>query len=190
MRTRATRNQFRVIGGRWRGRKLSFADRPDLRPTPDRVRETLFNWLQPIVGGARCADLFAGTGALGVEALSRGAAGVAFVEKDRQAAATLGDNLAALGASAGQVVRADAFDWLARCTGALDIVFADPPFRSDSLPRLCTLLAERDLLARGGRLYVEFDRARRFAPPPPWETLKSGTAGQVAYALLGRADAV
>lgn len=184
---RAARDQFRIIGGRWRGRKLSFDDRPGLRPTPDRVRETLFNWLAPVIHGARALDLYAGTGALGLEALSRGASEVTLVERDRAAVATIERNASALAGANAKVVCADVTAWLGTCTGPFDVVFADPPFGSDLLPGLCTLLAERDLLTAEGRLYVEYDRGRGFEPPPHWEMLRQKTAGQVGYALLAPA---
>ncbi|MEO1575553.1 MAG: 16S rRNA (guanine(966)-N(2))-methyltransferase RsmD [Pseudomonadota bacterium] len=181
---RAARDQFRIIGGRWRGRKLNFDDRPGLRPTPDRVRETLFNWLAPVIHGARALDLYAGTGALGLEALSRGAAEATLVERDRAAVSALKRNAAALDGSAATVVSADVTAWLGTAVGPFDLVFADPPFGSDLLPGLCTLLAERDLLASGGRLYVEYDRHRGFEPPTSWQTLRHKSAGQVGFALL------
>lgn len=183
MAKRAARDEFRIIGGHWRGRRLSFEDRPGLRPTPDRVRETAFNWLQAVVHGARCLDLFAGTGALGLEALSRGAGEVTLVERDRRACSVLERNAAALQAEV-SVVCADVTPWVERAAGRFDIIFADPPFGSDLLPGLCTLLAERELLAPGGRLYVEYDRARGFEPPAPFEPLREKSAGQVSFALL------
>ena len=122
-------NLLRIIGGEWRSRKLKFADVPGLRPTPDRVRETLFNWLQWHVPGARCLDLFAGSGALGLEALSRGARDVVMVEKHPAAAQALRDNLTLLGARNARLVHDDALRYLGRVTVAFDLIFLDPPFR-------------------------------------------------------------
>ncbi len=121
-------NQLRIIGGRWRGRRLRLCGAPELRPTPDRVRETVFNWLQAPLPGGRCLDLFAGSGALGLEALSRGAAEVVFVERNAAIARRLQDNLALLEAVSGRLERADALIWLRRKPEPFDIVFLDPPF--------------------------------------------------------------
>ena len=120
-------NELRIIGGQWRGRKLRFPDRPSLRPTLGRVRETLFTWLAPNISGTRCLDLFAGSGALGFEALSRGAAEVTFVERDRKAAAAIRSNVELLQARA-TVVCQPAKQYLARTRARFDIVFLDPPF--------------------------------------------------------------
>ncbi|MFK7887518.1 MAG: 16S rRNA (guanine(966)-N(2))-methyltransferase RsmD [Gammaproteobacteria bacterium] len=181
------REQFRIIGGRWRGRKLSFAARPGLRPTPDRVRETLFNWLGTSLHGARCLDLFAGSGSLGLEALSRGAASVNFVDQDRTALRKIEEHVATLGATGAQFM---AGDWRksAEAARGFDLIFADPPFESDYLDQLCTLLASNDGLADGGRLYVEFAQARTFVPTAPWSFIRQRHAGQVGYGLLTRDD--
>jgi 16S rRNA (guanine966-N2)-methyltransferase len=135
--------RLRIVAGNWRSRLLEIADVPGLRPTSARIRETLFNWLAPRLAGARCLDLFAGTGALGLEALSRGAAHCDFVEKSAQAAATLRSNVAALESEAATVHAKDALEFL-RDTDAVkfDIVFLDPPFAADMLPELCRLLDE------------------------------------------------
>ncbi|MEM6640165.1 MAG: 16S rRNA (guanine(966)-N(2))-methyltransferase RsmD [Pseudomonadota bacterium] len=183
MAQRIERNRFRIIGGRWRGKKLDFADRAGLRPTPGRVRETLFNWLAPTLHGARCLDAFAGTGSLGLEALSRGAGSVVFVEQDRVSASSVQAHLAAVGAESATVVHADTSAWLATATGPFDLVFADPPFGSDLLQRLCTLLQERALLAPGGRLYAEYDRRLGFEPAG-WQPVRQKAAGQVGYGLF------
>ncbi|MDD5393986.1 MAG: 16S rRNA (guanine(966)-N(2))-methyltransferase RsmD [Thiothrix sp.] len=148
-------NLLRIIGGEWRSRKLKFADVPGLRPTPDRVRETLFNWLQMQVPGARCLDLFSGSGALGLEALSRGAREVVMVEKHPAAAKALRDNIALLGAQNALLVNDDAFRYLQRETQAFDLIFLDPPFRKGMLePVLETLLAKQ-LLKPEGMVYLE-----------------------------------
>src|SRR5512134_933490 len=121
-------NQLRIIGGRWRSRRLRFPPLPGLRPTPDRVRETLFNWLTPVIAGARCLDLFAGSGALGIEALSRGAAAVTFVERHPQAVRGLRANLAQLRAEGARVEQADALLWLRQAPQPFTVVFLNPPF--------------------------------------------------------------
>lgn len=179
-----TRGQFRIIGGRWRARRLAFLEQPGLRPTPDRVRETLFNWLAPTLPGARCLDLFAGSGALGLEALSRGASAVTFVDRDRSALRRIDEHLLALGASSGQTWCSDWQAFIRRCQDSFDLIFADPPFASDYVPQLCTLLGETGALSPQGKLYLEFSRSQVLAPPPPWTILKQGHAGQVGYALL------
>jgi 16S rRNA (guanine966-N2)-methyltransferase len=171
---------------------LRFPDVLGLRPTPDRVRETLFNWLQTVLPGTRCLDLFAGSGALGVEALSRGAAHATLVEYNPMAAVNLRHNLAVLGAEGARVVQADALAYLQ--TGddgvqhAYDIVFLDPPFeRPDLLETGCKLLEHRDWLAP--RAYIYLESASRDGPPtlpPRWRIVRSQQAGQVAYRLALR----
>ncbi len=154
-RAAAPRNAVRIIGGEWRGRRVHFPSAADLRPTPDRVRETLFNWLQPVLAGARCLDLFAGSGALGLEALSRGAAAAVFVEHSAAVAAALRATLAALGASAGEVRREDALRYLAGSAEPFGIVFLDPPYARGSVGELCTLLEARGWLTAAAYIYVE-----------------------------------
>ena len=124
--------RLRIIGGKWRGRKASFPPNPSIRPTPDRVRETLFNWLMQEMAGSRCLDLFAGSGALGLESLSRGASQVVFVDQDRASCQSIRKNLESLGAGPGtwQVHCSEAADWLARNPEPFDISFMDPPFSS------------------------------------------------------------
>lgn len=177
-------NTLRIIGGQWRGRKLRFADGEGLRPTTDRVRETLFNWLQPIIHGARCLDLFAGSGALGLEALSRGALEVQFIERNPRAVTMLQENLALLNADNGQVMQGDALAFLRGPARPFDIVFLDPPFRQDLLIPALTLLAQGNWLAPNARIYIELE-AEEGEPhlPSGWELLRSKTAGQVAYHL-------
>ena len=175
-------NKVRIIGGQWRSRVLRFAPRPGLRPTPDRVRETLFNWLGQDLTGLACLDLFAGSGALGFEAASRGAARVVLVEQDRAVNAALADNARLLGGEALKVVRSDALQFLATDVAHYDVVFLDPPFDSPLLGRLLAPLAPR--LNAGARVYVESPRSQRFAPPPGWRAAKADTAGDVHYQLL------
>ena len=177
--------RLRIVAGKWRSRLLDIADVSGLRPTGDSIRETVFNWLAPGIEGTRCLDLFAGTGALGLEALSRGAREVVFVEKSRRAVATLRDNVALLGAAGADVVQADALEFLGRSGhGRFDIVFLDPPFAADMLGDLCRLLDEADLVARGGCVYLEDDRRRpEVQLPQGWRYDKVKTAGNVRYAL-------
>jgi 16S rRNA (guanine966-N2)-methyltransferase len=164
---------------------LEIADVPDLRPTAERIRETLFNWLAPHLHGARCLDLFAGTGALGLEALSRGAGEVVFVEKSAVAARTLRANIALLEARGADVHLADALSFLDETgAGTFDIVFLDPPFAADMLEDLCRLIDQASLVGNGSFVYLEDDRARPpVVLPERWTLLKSKTAGNVRYAL-------
>ncbi len=176
--------ELRIIGGRWRGRRLRFPAVSPIRPTPERVRETLFNWLRGQVAGARCLDLFAGSGALGLEALSRGAAEVVFVDSDAAATAALRALLAAWDAGGGTVVHADAAGFLRRIPRPFDLVFLDPPFGTGVLPTVCARLQAGGWLAPGALIYLE--RARREPPPqlpPAWCERRSGQAGEVGYHL-------
>ena len=164
---------------------MPVADVDGLRPTSERIRETLFNWLAGRIEGARCLDLFAGTGALGFEALSRGAASVTFVESSSIAVRALRDAAAALAAEDAEIRAGDAFEYLATAPQPFDIVFLDPPFADDSLADLCRLLIEGGWLARGGRIYVEQDRRHATPDLPAGVSVdKEKTAGQVRYALL------
>ena len=170
----------RIIGGSWRRRRIAIAKDSSLRPTPDRVRETLFNWLDPVLDGARCLDLFAGTGCLGFEALSRGAAKAVFVERDSGAARALEAARQELEADA-EIVCADAVAFLARPgVGPFDIVFVDPPYATAVAPVLEALLA---VLASGARVYLE--RARRDSWPdlPRLAWTRRATAGAVDFGL-------
>lgn len=182
----AATNTVRIIGGEWRGRRLRFPDVAGLRPTPDRVRETLFNWLAPVLHGARCLDLYAGSGVLGFEALSRGAAAVTLVERDRHAAAALRGSSVELGAGTRAViVEGRAQDFLATCGQAFDIVFLDPPFDAHVLPDLIAGLASRGLPRAGGHVYLEAPAAEALpALPPGWRLHRSGRAGLVGYHLV------
>ena len=177
--------RLRIVAGKWRSRLLDIADVPGLRPTSERIRETLFNWLAPTVPGGRCLDLFAGTGALGLEALSRGAGDVVFVEKSPVAAKVLRDNVQVLDASTADVRQANALAFLEAPAGKkFDIVFLDPPFAADMLGDLCRLLDEASVFCSGALVYLEEDRARPETDlPPGWRILKSKTAGNVRYSL-------
>lgn len=184
---RGLRGSVRIIGGSWRGRRIGIVDNPQLRPTPDRIRETLFNWLAPAMAGARCLDLYAGTGVLGLEALSRGAASCWFVEHDPAAAAAIGVALQALGhpdAAAGRVLQVDAGTWLDKPAAAVfDIVFLDPPYAAGALPGLCTLL-DRGWLSPRGLVYMETARDQDWPElPEAWQWHRQGVAGDVRYAL-------
>lgn len=179
------------MGGAWRSRRIRFEPTPGLRPTPDRVRETLFNWLQGVVAGSRCLDLFAGSGALGLEALSRGAAEVEFVEREPRAAAALERALGELGARGARVVRGDAFGHLrGPAARPFDVVFLDPPFGEGRLGELCTLLEDGHWLAPHAWIYLEY-AAREGSPalPPGWRPWRETRAGEVRGFLARRAAA-
>jgi len=179
--------QLRIIGGQWRGRKLPVPTTGEaVRPTGDRIRETLFNWLAPTLPGARCLDLFAGSGALGLEALSRGAAEAVLVERDRGAAETLRRNLATLGAEGGRIEAADALAYLGRPpSAAFEVVFLDPPYETDLLSACCRALADQGWLAAGAQIYIE-SRAGAELPqlPAAWALRREGRAGRCRYRLL------
>ena len=180
-----SRNSVRIIGGGWRGRRVSFPDIPGLRPTPDRVRETLFNWLQERIAGARCLDLFAGSGALGLEALSRGAKELVFVEQAVAAARALREQLIRFGGQArAQVAEMGAARYLRSVPQAFDIVFLDPPFGRDALAEYVPMLDEGQWLKPGSLVYLENEK-RAGVPPLPahWQLLKSKSAGEVGYHL-------
>ncbi len=182
-------NQVRIIGGRHRGRRLHFSPGRGLRPTPDRVRETLFNWLQGETRGARCLDLFAGSGALGLEALSRGAGCLCAVEQNRTVAQRLRDNIALLTEDAvAEVRQTDALRLLRTAPDMpFDIVFVDPPFADGLLPTVCRLLEENDWLAATAWIYLEQDASRDWPPMPNgWVVHREGGAGQSAQRLLRR----
>jgi len=176
-------SQVRIIGGVHRGRKLPFADMPGLRPTGDRIRETLFNWLQPVIQGARCLDLFAGSGALGIEAASRGAGEVVMVDTASSVIRQLEKNKALLGLEHFSIVRADALQFLDQEPTPFDLVFLDPPFAGNLLQPLCHRLA-KGWLADGARIYLEEDLSRPFPTlPEGWELIKEKQAGAVRYGL-------
>ncbi|MDE2050682.1 MAG: 16S rRNA (guanine(966)-N(2))-methyltransferase RsmD [Gammaproteobacteria bacterium] len=189
MRSGASARTLRIIGGLWRGRRLRFPPSPEIRPTPDRIRETLFNWLAARVPGARCLDLFAGSGALGLEALSRGAAHVTFVERDAAAAREIAARLAEWGTHLGSVEHADARSFLARTpAAAFDIAFLDPPFASTVLEETVAALEHGGWLRDGALIYIERP-ADGAAPrlPAGWTPLKAKRAGEVGYHLYSRA---
>jgi len=177
--------QLRIVAGNWRSRLLQIADVPGLRPTAARIRETVFNWLAPSIHGASCLDLCAGTGALGIEALSRGASRVVFIDPSPVATTALKDNIASLNASGAEVLNVDAQTYLGGPNvEPFDIVFIDPPFAADLQRELCRLLTLRRWLAADARIYIEMDRDQpEFRMPDGWQELKNKTAGKVRYVL-------
>jgi 16S rRNA (guanine966-N2)-methyltransferase len=177
-----TGNRVRIVGGMWRSRLVRFAGRPGLRPTPDRVRETLFNWLGQDLTGRLVLDLYAGSGALGFEAASRGARSVVMVERDATSVRALKDACAALEAHQVEVVRADALEFALRARTQYDVIFLDPPFADAPWDALFQRLPA--LLAPEGLVYCE--SGTPVQPPAGWTVHREGRAGQVNYALLKR----
>lgn len=177
--------QLRIIGGQWRGRKLRFVATAGLRPTPDRVRETLFNWLAANISGAHCLDLFAGSGALGLEALSRGAQRCDFADTSRAAVQQIEKHLEALNATdtgIGHIL--DAQQFLGTAQRSYDIVFLDPPFNQDLVNPVCALLDSEGLLAGDALVYIETAAAEEPPTVPPhWVLHRDKVAGDVAYRL-------
>ena len=188
----AAQSQLRIIGGQWRGRKLDFYAVDGLRPTPDRVRETLFNWLQPYLPGARCLDLFSGTGALGIEALSRGATAATFVDLNRTSAQQLQRNLQVLNAQDTSVIEADVQQWLAQnsvhaANAPYDLVFLDPPFRKDLVAPCCEWLEKQQMLSNNAVIYIETEaELQHLNLPQHWREHRYKKAGQVSYRLYFR----
>jgi 16S rRNA (guanine966-N2)-methyltransferase len=178
---------LRIVGGAWRGRRLVFAAGRSVRPTPDRIRETLFNWLQHGVAERACLDLYAGSGALGFEALSRGAKKVVFVERDPPVARQISATLELLKAQGGHVVCADVLRFLAGAATPFDLVFVDPPYAEQQLTAVCTALEEGGWLAPDALIYLE-SAARDGSPvlPAGWALHRSKTAGEVGYHLAAR----
>lgn len=189
------KGKVRIVGGRWRGRCLRVLDLPGLRPSTDRSRETLFNWLAPQLGGARCLDLFAGSGALGLEALSRGAASVILVEQNRRAVELLREQVASLAANA-FIEQADTLVFLRRNNngssnggGVFDTVFLDPPYGSGLIEECLGLLEEGGWLSCGASVYVELGEEERLpALPAGWEVCRQGRCGGSAMYLLSKID--
>jgi len=179
--------QIRIIGGQWRGRKLPVPDSAGLRPTTDRVRETLFNWLAPDIQDARCLDCFAGSGALGLEALSRYAASATLLELERTVAQQLSQNLQTLRATQAKVVQTNTLQWLSQPGEPFDVVFVDPPFRKGLLQETLTLLEQNGWLADEALIYVESE-VENGTPVAPanWDLYREKIAGQVAYRLYQR----
>jgi 16S rRNA (guanine966-N2)-methyltransferase len=178
---------LRIIGGEWRGRKIHFPPVQAIRPTPDRVRETVFNWLQGVTPGSRCLDLYAGSGALGLEALSRGAREVVFVDVEPAVVRHIGDTLRNLGCDRARTVRADAAGFLAQPAMPFDVIFLDPPFAAPFLSDICQRIEAGGWLKEGGLVYIESPSAAgEPVLPPGWTLLKSKRAGEVGYHLARR----
>lgn len=182
----------RIIGGQWRGRKLCFPDLPELRPTPNRVRETLFNWLAPHIVGAHCLDLFSGSGALGFEALSRGAASVLMVDQSAVVIKKLRENAALLGAEKTTQFYCGKApdDKIPVQDRRFDIVFLDPPFHQNYLPRCCEWLERTHCLAPNTLIYIEVESSLPLPLPIPahWALLHNQKAGQVRYCLVQKEE--
>lgn len=180
-------SQLRIIAGHWRGRKLSFLNREELRPTPDRVRETLFNWLQADIAGSRCLDLFAGSGALGFEAASRGAGSVVMLDSNTATVALLSNNIDRLQAEQIQAICYDAIEYLKADSQPFDMVFVDPPYKSGLIGICCALLEQKHWLSKHAKIYVECDAQDELKGlPENWRCERSKKAGQVGYRLYTR----
>lgn len=180
-------SKLRIIGGQWRSRQLLFEDAPGLRPTPARVRETLFNWLQYDVSGSRCLDLYAGSGALGAEAASRGARYVVQVEHDAQACRFLKGNCDKLQAKQIKIVQQDVFRFLAGDAEPFDLAFLDPPFGQHLAQQTCFWLEDKGWLAERAKIYVEVEKGLALNDmPDTWRRLKHKSAGEVDYYLFER----
>lgn len=180
-------NKLRIIAGEWRGRNLRFTDTPGLRPTPGRVRETLFNWLRNDVYGSRCLDLYAGSGALGFEAASRGARSVVQVENDPQACRHLKENADMLDARQIKIVNQDVFRFLAGDAEPFDLAFLDPPFAKNLAAQTCQWLEDKGWLSARAKIYLETETGLDLnGMPDNWRLLKDKSAGEVAYRLYER----
>ncbi len=183
--TKEKTGSVRIIAGEWRSRKLPVANVPGLRPTTDRVRETLFNWLQHSIVQARCLDLFAGTGALGFEAASRGAAEVLMIERDRKALTSLQQSVEILKTEKVKVIQADALSWLEKTDQVFDIIFIDPPFDQNLVPETLEKLMRSSCVKKGTQIYLEEKKqADEPSIPESLKIIKQGKAGQVRYFLL------
>lgn len=179
--------RLRLIGGRWRSRVLPVIEQPGLRPTPDRVRETLFNWLQGDIPGSRCLDLFAGSGALGFEAASRGADQVTLIENQPATCRVLAENIQTLAAKNIELLQQDALLWLDKSGQAYDIVFVDPPYASDILFEICQKLEMNHWLSDRAFIYIELPSDQELPElPANWQILRGKQAGQVGYYLAQR----
>lgn len=182
-----TQGNIRIIGGEWRGRKLKVPDLPGLRPTPNRIRETLFNWLQPVIVGAHCLDVFAGSGALGFEAASRGASRVVMVDDSSAVIQLLQQECDILRAQQVEIYRAKAPQQLHQPEQPFDIIFLDPPYQADLLLPCCFFLEENHFLAKGARIYLEAAHSvDEKKLPSHWRLIKNQKAGDVYYHLALR----
>jgi len=175
--------KVRIIAGKWRSRKLEVIAAEDLRPTPDRVRETLFNWLSAYIEGATCLDLFAGSGILGFESLSRGAAAVTMLDSNPAVVKMLQTQVTKLGADGADILRADALVWLKTNSRQFDIVFLDPPFSKKQLGNVVVQLLNCGTLHHGSLLYIESDEEFTYEDPR-LQVLKQGKAGAVHFMLF------
>jgi 16S rRNA (guanine966-N2)-methyltransferase len=175
-------SKIRIIAGKWRGRKLEVVDAPGLRPTPDRVRETLFNWIQQEIVGARCLDLFAGTGALGFEALSRDASEVIMIESDAKAVEYLNQHAKLLKSENQTIQLANAMSWLKQGAKGFDIIFLDPPFKQGYIEKCCAIIKDESLLNANGLVYIESEK--HLDIPEGWQIKKQKDAGQVQSLLI------
>jgi len=185
-------NTLRIIAGKWRGRKVAFPDSEGLRPTSDRVRETLFNWLAPVIGDARCLDLFSGSGALSFEALSRGAEHVTLIDASSKVSRQLQNNLSELQCENANVLTTNAINWLKDTKGLekpFDIIFLDPPFNQQLVAPSCELLESQGLVEEGSYIYIETEANLPLQLPRSWHIHREKKAGQVAYYLcIKKAD--
>ena len=180
----STSTQVKIIAGQWRGRKLSVVDQPGLRPTGNRIRETLFNWLQPVIKGSHCLDLFAGTGALGFEALSRGAASATMLEQSKVACSHLNTTKTQLKANA-TIIETSCLHWLKRTPAqAANIVFIDPPFDDNLWASAIEQLQQPGQLADEAWIYIESPKNRPLMLPAHWQNHRQKTAGSVSFCLL------
>lgn len=183
----ANKNKLRIIAGDWRSRQLVFEDAPGLRPTPARVRETVFNWLQTDVIASHCLDLFAGSGALGFEAASRRAKSVVMVENNAQACRLINENKEKLAAAQIKIIQSDVFKFLSGNATPFDVVFLDPPFAKGMAQQTCQWLEDKGWLAAQAKIYVEVEKALVLDDVPKnWQVLKQKNAGEVAYYLFER----
>lgn len=182
-------SEIRIIGGRWRGRKIRFPCINDLRPTPNRVRETLFNWLTPIIQGSRCLDLFAGSGALGFEALSRGAKEVVFIDESDLIVRELQNNATKLNSDNVIIRQAKINENLLIELGRFDIVFLDPPFKQNLLTMCFDWLEQQDILSTQSNIYIETNKQLMACSiPQSWVVIREKKAGQVYYYLIERKE--
>lgn len=174
--------QVRIIGGQWRGRKLPLIEHKQLKPTPDRVKETLFNWLQSHIVGSVCLDLFAGSGALGFESLSRGAKEVVFIEQNKQLVHAIKQQAKRLQAATGDIYQLEAVNWLQHNSREFDIIFLDPPFGEPLLATCLQLICQKQLLKPNGLIYVETDTVKNI--PEGYSKWKQTKVGRVHAMLL------
>ena len=185
------KNFVRIISGKYKSRKIIFPDRPGIRPTGSRIRESLFNWIQADIVNSRCLDLFSGSGALGIEALSRGAEKTTFIESDFETAICLEKNLQTLNAVNGIVVRANAISWLESQNNIepFGFVFLDPPFKKNLLLDCISLLESNYMISDNGNIYIETEADVNLRQlPPTWRLKQKKQAGQVSYCLYSKID--